>query len=266
MITRLLTFLVIVTLAGCERTNNFSGDTNSGNTLSMMRFAEADTPAPANTLARSHRVSVDVERENLNAAHARAEAACNATKGCDVLHSSVSSGDYPRGHLNLRLNPEDVPDLIKTASEDGDIVEQSTSAEDLAKPIFDQETRLAQLRQYLDELTALRQTAKNDVDALIRVAGEISRTQSQLEAAEGQRAYLQQRVDTETLNIDFVVDTERGFLAPIANALSEFTETLGDGIGNAILGAAFILPWLAILLPIFYLVLYLWRRSKRKHQ
>ena len=67
-------------------------------------------------------------------------------------------------------------------------------------------------------------------------------------------------------NIDFVVDTERGFLAPIANALSEFTETLGDGIGNAILGAAFILPWLVILLPVFYLVLYLWRRSKRKHQ
>lgn len=219
--------------------------------------------APANTLARSHDVTLDVAEDALSAAYQAILDACVGLDDCVVLNSSVEAGDYPRAHVRMRLLAQSVSTLNETAAAYGDVVRHQTYAEDLAKPIFDQEERLSMLRQYMTDLKALREEAKNDVNALIRLASEISKTQSQLESAEGRRAHLQLRVDTEMLSYHLVVERQRSAWRPILDALAGFGDQLAAGVASAIRGVAYMLPWLVMLGGLVYLVRWITRRGRR---
>ena len=73
---------------------------------------------------------------------------------------------------------------------------------------------------------------------------------------------MQQRVDTEVLSIRFTVDEARGFWGTIGAAFVDFGDELANGIASAILGIAFILPWLVVVIPLLYLVRWIWRRTR----
>ena len=152
-----------------------------------------------NTLARTHEVTVDVEAGVLEAGYRAIQGQCDEMEGCTILTASISSGDdrYRSAHVRLRLLPESVSAIESAAAGFGEVIRRSTDAADLAAPILDQEARLSMLRQYMEDLKGLRESAKDDVEALIRVASEMASTQSQIESAEGQRAHLQQRVDRD---------------------------------------------------------------------
>ena len=80
----------------------------------------------------------------------------------------------------------------------GTIIDQTTSAEDLAGPIADTSKQRELLLDYRQRLEGLRERAKTDIDALIKVTKELAQVQNEIEALNGKFAQLKQRVDTET--------------------------------------------------------------------
>lgn len=262
MVRRLGPGLLVLAATGC------SGDAGNAPIASqsdaVASVSELERSGDQKTLARTHEVTVDVDADALEAGYRTIQGQCNEMESCTILTASINAGDdaYRSAYLRLRLLPESVSTVEARAAGFGEVIRRSTEAVDLAEPILDQEERLSMLRQYMEDLKGLRESAKDDVEALIRVASEMASTQSQIESAEGQRAHLQQRVDTEMLSINFVVDQARGFWGTIGGAFVDFGDELAIGIASAIRGVAFILPWLAVVIPLLYLVRWIWRRTR----
>jgi hypothetical protein len=244
----------LLLLAGCE----------SGKSGFAAAPAEGLAPPPDGTLAIEHEVAIDLPDDEIDKAHQAVLEACttDAERRCTVLESSVSHGEYGMGSLRVRIRPAGVEPLIALAATFGEITRRTTKAEDLAKPILDTGKRLAMLEAYLEDLHRLRQQSRQEVDALIRVAAEIAKTQSEIDAAKAEQAQLRQRVDLQIVGIHFYSERRQSFWAPIGEAFRDFRINLGTGVAQAIAGIAFLLPWLVILIPLLFLLRRLWRKYK----
>lgn len=215
-------------------------------------------------LAYEHSATIDLTKSALEDALQSVVDACSedAELVCTVLSSEINSGKHPSASIRMRLKPHGIEQLLSLAAKNGAITRKSTHVEDLAEPIIESDRQLAMLETYLESLLKLQDESKANVDALIKVASEIASTESKLEALKGEHAYLKQRVELDLLNLRFVVESSRSFWAPIGDSLDEFAGDLSSGVSDAITGFAYLLPWLFILIPLIFLVRYMWRKSR----
>lgn len=216
-------------------------------------------------LAYEHSVTVDVKEESLSQAYKSTLDACSNNKEneCTILDSSISAGTYPFASIRLRIKPEGVNGIISVASSKGTLIQQSTHVEDLAKPVLDNAQRLKMLESHRDNLLALQEKAKDDVDSLIKISSELSRVFSDIEQAKGQEAFLSQRINMEVVNIYYQVRLNRSFWKPISNSLSDFSNNLADGISGTIITVAYLLPGAILFVVIFSAVRFVWKRKRK---
>jgi hypothetical protein len=127
----------------------------------------------------------------------------------------------------------------------------------------DTQARIAVLTTYRKQLLELQAKAGNNIDAAIKVASELSTVQSNLEQANGQAAFQIKRTTTNVVSIYLSVAGQKAFGRPIRDALRDFFGNLSTGISEAITAVAYILPWLIVVIPLLYLVRFLWRRRGR---
>lgn len=242
-------------LAGC---GNDRGFVASGAPLAF------EPPPDDSILAIEHQLTIEVPEDELEAAYQAVVQGCanDAESLCTVLESTLTYGEYGSASLRARVRPAGVEPLIAIATSQGEVVRRSTRSEDLAKPIGDAGKSIAMLEAYLADLVRLRQQSRSEVDALIRVAAEIAKTQVELDSRKSEQAQLRQRVDLQILELDFVSEQSTSFWAPIGNSLGEFTQDLASGVANVIRGLASLLPWLVVLVPLVFLLRRLWKRFR----
>lgn len=218
----------------------------------------------AQQLAYEHAVEVETAPERVAALHAAGLAACRdaTAAGCTLLASRVESEPEASATLKFRARPDVIPKLVASMAQKAELARQSTTVVDLSGPIADSDRQRAMLEDYRSRLEALRSRAGNDVDALIKVNRELADVQSSLEEANGKRAVLAQRVETEILEVAIHSDRQRPFWAPVKRAFADFGKNLSQGISIAISGVAYLLPWLLILLLAAWAGRKLWRRRR----
>ena len=220
------------------------------------------------TLATTRHVDMQVAPDAIAPLFASTQAACvaDAASACVVMASRLDTGDGARAELTLRAAPAGIARLLAKLHADAGFVGESASSEDLAAPIVDTDRQIAMAREYRDSLLALRAKGGNDIKALMSVNEELARVQSQLESATGERAHLQQRIDTETLTIAIAGNGERATHAwrSISRSLHEFGAHLADAAADAITFVAYAIPWAVVLLPLAWLVRRLWSWARRR--
>jgi len=264
-----VTLALALALSGCEKMV-------ARKSVMMAERSGAGVPAEADknlagpvaqrpTLAITRSVNIETDVEGIAHRFASTRAACEAEvqAACVVLDSNLATGEYPRASLTLRAAPAGIARILAKLRAANGVVSESTSAEDLAAPLVESERRLAMQREYRDSLLALRAKGANDINALIRVNEELAQVQSQLEAVDGERAHLQQKVDTETLTVH--IDTSDGPVGtahPVARALREFGQNLSQGVAGAITFIAYVIPWAVVALPLGWALRWLWRRRR----
>lgn len=228
------------------------------------------SPAPAeqNYLAYSHAMKVEVGEGKVRAAFDAGQAACAAAAAdlCAVLESEIATGQTLRATLKVRAKPAGIAKVRAAFSGQGEITEQSTTAEDLAAPISDGEKKLSMLKDYRSKLEGLRDRAGNDVDALIKVNEELASVQTELESVAGTQAQLIQRVDTEILTVIIDEGYNVSFVKPITLAFKEFGMNLAKGTAAAITVVAFLLPWAIAVALLAWIGRKLWRWRTRRQQ
>ena len=143
------------------------------------------------------------------------------------------------------------------------MIEQSTTAEDLAGPIADSSKQLNLLRDYQFQLESIRGRVTSDIDSLIKINKELSQVQTQIESIAGTSAQLVQRVETETLTVSVTAVEGKSIWSPISGALSGFGASLSQGLSSAITGLAFLIPWALLLIAFTWTGRKLWRRWSR---
>jgi predicted regulator of amino acid metabolism with ACT domain len=261
MVRTLITFLMLMTVAGCGQKNESKG---SAPTLSR-----AATPGSANRfLAYQHIIHIDTEEDKVTAVYEAGQAACREAVAdlCAILESRITTGRAASASLKFRAKPSGIQKLIAAMSKQGLVTNQSTSAEDLASPIEDAAKKLALLTDYRTRLEGLRGRASNDVDALIKLNRELAQVQSELEATSGQQAHLAQRVETEILSVSIDSGRNQSLLRPIALAISDFGSNLSQAFSIAITTIAYLIPWALVLALIVWAGRVLWHRRKRRSE
>ncbi|WP_158681682.1 DUF4349 domain-containing protein [Microbulbifer pacificus] len=216
-------------------------------------------------LAYTHRLSIALPSAQLEKSYNRILDWCGAAERyrCTMLQSQLETDNYVSGRIELRIVPEGVPELLELVSGAGEVTSKATSVEDLGDAIVDNQKRLELLKNYRDRLEVLSGKPNNDVDALIKLAGEMAKVQSDLELASGQRQRLLQRVEMDLVTIYFNAYTQRSFLFPIKAAIKDFGSKFSRGIADAVTAVAYLLPWLLLLLIALFIVRALWRLARR---
>ena len=220
------------------------------------------------TLATTRRVDMEVPPEAVSPLFTSTQEACeaDAANACVVMASQLSTGPATHADLTLRAAPAGIARILARLHAATGFVGESASSEDLAAPIVDSERQIAMARDYRDSLLALRAKGGNDIKTLMSVNEEIARVQSELETATGDRAHLQQRIDTETLTIAIQSKGERAvaFWQPVGEASHEFGTHLSEATAAVITFLAYVVPWIVVLLPLAWIARWLWRRTRGK--
>jgi hypothetical protein len=244
-------------------------------------FANAPQP-PGLHLAYTHAIGLELPEASLAAHFDAAKERClnTAALHCLLLEAQIGQPRYtPRGqeaHLSASLRvrlphdqlaafgnaltdplPGEAPGLVH-------VIRQSTTAEDLGRPIADVTQRVAQLRTYLDSLKALEGRLTISVSDLVKIASETTQAQTQIEEAEATQRELSLRVDTEELDVDF--DSQppaQAAIDPVAQVRADsetiFRENLAEMARFSIAAAA----WAPVALVGLLLVRLLFRRARK---
>ncbi len=213
------------------------------------------------TLAYEHALSLQVEATVISGLYASIQTNCKTARAehCVMLDSNLNTGDYPSATIKIRASASGIQNIIASLKTQGDIIQQSVKAEDLAGPIGDNEKRLTMLKGYRESLEALRLRANADIDNLIRINSELASVQAEIESITGQQFYLKQRIATELLTIDIRATHRAVFWRPIFESLAEFKTDFSESLASAIRFIAYALPWIFTLLLFFWLGRKLWR-------
>ncbi|MFI2812748.1 DUF4349 domain-containing protein [Microbulbifer sp. YPW16] len=218
-------------------------------------------------LAYTHSVSVEYAVDELEERYESLLAWCadDAKYRCTLLDSRLNTSNYVSGRIEVRLLPGGVPALLEVAAGGGTTTGRSTSIEDLGDAIVDNQKRVEMLRDYRARLEGLSERTTDDIEALVKVASELARVQSDLEMAEGKRSRLLQRVEMDRVQIQLLSLSQKSFAQPIAGAFRSFGGQLSEGIADTVTAVAYLLPWMLLGLFLLYLARLVWVRVRRKH-
>jgi hypothetical protein len=220
------------------------------------------------TLAYEHIVTVELDESVLATRVEAVRKACAADQqhGCTILNVSTSThNDVPEGMISVRTAPAGVETLVALASEEGDILQRATRAEDLAQPLADTNRQLSLLSTHRERLSEFMQRKDIGVEQLITVSKELATAQTQIEELTQQKANLRRRIDTDLLTIHFQVPNAHiyGHRTTIGDALRAFGANFREAIASVITSIAYLVPWLVIVLPGLVLLRWFWQAIGR---
>ena len=247
----LMALLALYVLSGCSK-------------MEATSVITSPTQNTNRTLAYAHSIQIEAEEKRVATIHAAALKACveAVAEQCLIIESRLNTGRSSSAELKFRARPAGVQKIIAAINIKGEIINQTTTAEDLARPIEDTSKKLAMLQDYLSRLEALRSRASSDIDALIKISSELAKVQSEIEVLTGEKSYLVRRLETETLSISVSARHSKSFSTPISSALSNFLGNLSEGLSGAITAIAYLVPWSLALLVFAWAGRKVWQRWK----
>jgi hypothetical protein len=275
----LFLLLSLLTVTACSSDNQHTSPLQSLEQTSRT-YDEAPANAKSNALLSSsakrqsskylayrHRVQIALTEKQIDPVFKKITAYCNndTTYKCTLLHSSLNTGEHTSANIRLRILPKGIPQILELASQQGKISNRSTDVDDLQSAIVDNKKRLEMLIKYRNNLTALEEKSNNNINSLIKITKEIARVQSQIEYAQGAKARLLQRTQTDILNISLHPNSQTApsFWEPILDALKHFTTSLSEGIASSIYALAYLLPLGLMGLLFFFMGKAIWRKTKK---
>lgn len=227
-------------------------------------------------LAYSHSYGLRLPAGVLADVHTAHQEACAAAGGnvCRVVSATINDpdGERPSGTLDIRARPDWIASfqsrLAGEVSEaGGNIQSQNTSVDDLTTQIVDGEARLRAQTALRDRLQTLLETNEGPMADILAVERELARVQADIDSRASIIAALRTRVETSRLTLHYqpiVSQTSPIRFNPIMQALEDFTDTLSEAVAAVIVFIAMILPWLILLVPVIFLIRWLWGRRKRR--
>lgn len=218
-------------------------------------------------LAYEHSVTIKHIQEQILLHYNSTIRLCQSNKdiNCSVLSANYSQGSYDRSTIKIRVDSSGVDTLIKHAKDKGEITQQATAIDDLTKSFVQTEKRIEMLTQYRDKLLEIQIKAANDVESLIKIAKELTTTQSQIEQTQSSQFRLEQRVERDLLTITFMHTTKKESLwDSITGSITNIPENFTYGLSETIEEIVYLLPWFLVIVFMFIIFRWLWHKTAAK--
>jgi len=147
---------------------------------------------------------------------------------------------------------------------DATIIASSTTAQNVTQEASTAGRKTAQLSDYRDRLVGLLKRPNLSVDDLIKVEGELAKTQSDLDDALAQKTDVDDRVAREQITISL---NERvapaGPFQPIADVWRNASGTLAESAASMLEFVIAYIPWLPLIVAALFIVRWLWHTTRR---
>ena len=239
----------------------------SSHSLPVAMAMLPNPPAAGPFIAVQHKLQVASSDEKLQQAWDSVIRFCG-TLQCEVTASSITAryGSSPAsGNIALRVVPQDLPKLLTQVEKEGNIVQHSTLSEDKTTQVVDSEARIKNLTAYRDSLRAMLSRPALAIKDSVEIQEKLTDVQSDLDSQTTKRKILANETEKVAVEIEFRVKdagSRRSPFAPLWTAVGEAAETLADSLGSLITFVVFVIPWMALLLLVAWLIRLLWRKRR----
>lgn len=247
------TLLTLAVLCGC------GGRSTGGPNAPPVGAPSRDAGGAA--LMREHAIDLEVGRDALDAAVDRLLGACaGQPSACTLLGSERAGGDVGTARVQMRLAPPAVAPMLRLAASLGRVVGQRSTAQDVSETLSDVAARMRTLELYRAKLERI-QTGTRDVDALIRIASELAKTQSELDALASTQATTLHKTRTELVTVALRVPVPPTRSQALRDALASFGANVESVVAGLVTLCSFLLP-LAVLGAAGWAAWRTWRRVR----
>lgn len=227
-----------------------------------MSQAPAGTAAPsasywaAQKLIRSAELRIEVK--NVEKA-ARAADSLAKQSGALIAESRVSQDEQERreARLELRVPSEHLAAALAELRKLGEVKEESVSAQDVTREYTDLDIRLAVKEQTVARLRSLIDSRTAKLSDVLEVERELARAVTELEEMKGERRFYDQQIALSSIKLTLVepAASRSGQLTgPVATAFRNALDVLGTSVSGLIYAITFLLPWLVVAVPAWWLV------------
>lgn len=236
-------------------------------------------PSSGESYVYDHNLTISMASAHIKARFERARDKCQNDPAlkCKIMSASfrlVGEPDAPLPianlsvalpHESVAVYEESLLALLPDESKDDVLVKsRNTTAQNVTNQVKDIESRLAQLTNYRDRMMELSKRGGAKTDDLIKIEGEISRTQAEIEAIEGQKRDLAERIAKENLAIAFEpLSTASDALQPVRDVWQNSLRLLADSAAGALALVVGFVPWIPVFLLGFFGLRWAWRRMRR---
>ena len=141
---------------------------------------------------------------------------------------------------------------------------KNVSAEDVTAEYVDNELRIKSKQKVFDRYLELLKQAKN-VQEIMAVEEQIRVIREEIESKEGRQKYLNDQVSFSTITVNFYQETET-LSAPEQPFYVRIWKNFVEGwvaFFNMIIGLFYLIPYILLLLGLFYLFRKWWKRSRK---
>jgi len=264
--------LLLVTV-GCNKAAKMSVSSESRSAFMLgTSYAMGSVGGGGNLqrfIAVHHKLEVITPESSLPKAWESVIAYCGTIE-CTVVSSNLvtKTGDAaPSGNVSLRVSPRDVKKLFDQVEKQGQIAQHATESEDKTTTVLDTEARIKNLTSFRDSLRSMQTKPSVSVKDLVEIQQQLTEVQSQLDSETAQRKILANETENVAVDITFTAErgrTSRSAWTPIGDALRESGSNLAASVAWLITAIVTIIPWLVLIVPLFWLLGKLWRRLRRK--
>jgi len=175
---------------------------------------------------------------------------------CEVLGAALNkSAQMPvSASLQLRVGRTSAEKLFG-AMHSGDVSERRVEREDKTLQVVDVEARQKNLGELRDRLRTLLANRGGALKDILETERELARVQGELDAMAAQRKALANETEKILLYADYRPEPsigETGAMQPLFEAWRGAGRAFAESLGAALLFLVQALPWLVIVVPIFW--------------
>jgi hypothetical protein len=177
------------------------------------------------------------------------------------LETYRSSGNLSSAKITVRIPAEGTSVFTSWLREQGKIVSENITADDVSEEYYDLQARLENARKFEARLMEMVKSNTGDLDDLVLLEEKLSAMREQIEQMQGRVRYLDRLVSMATLTLNVQVQnttttpTTPGFGTRAAHVWKESTGALKDASQAFVLLIVAIVPWI---LPICLAAALLW--------
>jgi len=231
--------------------------------------AEASQVETKRYLAVRHDLIVETPAAEVKAQFEAAVKHCESMK-CQMLNASFSSETQynpASASLSVRVPPLKFNEFLNGVEKSTHVLQHQRESEDKTDAVIDTEARLKNLTELRDRLRKMLAEQPAKIKDILDIEVQLTETQSQIDRATGMRKALSNETDWVAIDIQFQAInsvTEKGFFAPVAEALSNAGRVMMSSVASIITFFVTILPWLLFGIPVLLLGRKAWRKLRAK--
>lgn len=274
----LLTVAALLSFAACTKSEpKYRDYSDTGTSVELRKAAGGESIArrqsSAPMLAYSYRYGIEVPAEHLTDLSVTHEKACAAAGPtvCQFMGSQVTteSGDSYR-EIRLRAEPKWLASFRVRLGRDvaevgGRVWSSAVEVEDLTRSIVDIEAQLRAKLTLRDRLQDMLASRPGNVSDLVAIERELARVQGEIDSTLSQLDLMRGKVRMSDVTLTYA-SSQRALAGrmgePVHLAVAGAINTVGVGLAAMITAAAFLAPWLLLVVPVTWLLLR-WRRKRR---